>query len=112
MNENRNLNEAISGASNPFIFPEIDSNLVDCLRSGMFVRTMGGEYGVVAGDKIVFENGKYTERKCFDTLLYARDKNGNIVKHFSIGAVYSSKCHGFNELREKYFPVLWSRTLM
>lgn len=99
-------------SNNPFALLDIDSNLADCLQSGMFVRTMGGMYGVVAGDKIVFENGAFTERKCLDTLMYVRDRNGCIVKYFSIGAVYSSKCRGFNELRNRYVPVLWSRTLV
>lgn len=98
--------------SNPFYGVNRDTDLSALLCSGMFVQTMGGKYGVVAGDKIVFQDGTFTERKCLDDLLYVRTRDGSIVRYFSIGAVYSASCRGFDELRDTYIPVLWSRTLV
>lgn len=108
-----NHNEITASSSvNPFARVEPGADLSSLLCSGMFVQTIGGKYGVVAGDKIVFEDGTFTERKCIDDLLYVRNRDGAIVRYFSIGAVYSARCRGFDELRNTFIPVLWSRTLV
>ena len=114
MNYETNYSEISTnqGKSNPCAAIDRDTDLATLLRSGMFVQTMGGKYGVVAGDKIVFQDGTFTERKCLDDLLYVRNRDGAIVRYFSIGAVYSANCRGFDELRDTYIPVLWSRTLV
>lgn len=66
MNYETNYSEISTnqGKSNPFAAIDRDTDLATLLRSGMFVQTMGGKYGVVAGDKIVFQDGTFTERKC------------------------------------------------
>ena len=52
MNYETNYSEISTnqGKSNPFAAIDRDTDLATLLRSGMFVQTMGGKYGVVAGD--------------------------------------------------------------
>ena len=55
MNYETNYSEISTnqGKSNPFAAIDRDTDLATLLRSGMFVQTRGGKYGVVAGDKSI-----------------------------------------------------------